>query len=416
MFICPKRVTLALFGVLLSFHAYATSKNETFLQPANPALTGFVNSAVDDNPRVVAARARLAASEARTRAAGRPLYNPELTLGTQDAETREKTISLDQTIDWSGKREARSLVAREEAESARAEYLLTRREVALELLQGLTAWQTTSAREDLAEQRVSIMSEFASLSRKRFEQGDLNQVELSVAALAYTQARITHADVSVELAEAKQQIMAIEPDVQPEDWPHLDSLQPLPKVATERLVARLPEVLSSRGLLRAAQATVELRRREKKPDPTLSLSGGKEEKATLLGLDLSIPLYVRNRFTHEVTAAIEDSTVAQKTLDDLLLRSQSRIVNSGLRYDLYYKAWEDWQKSGSLDLDEQGRQLQLLWESGEISTTEFLLQIQQTLDTRDSILLLEQRVWSAWLEWLLASGTIDNWLDTAQAP
>ena len=55
-------------------------------------------------------------------------------------------------------------------------------------------------------------------------------------------------------------------------------------------------------------------------------------------------------------------------------------------------------------------QLQRLWESGEISTTDYLVQLRQTVDVQDSALDLRQLLWRAWFEWLMASGQVDTWL------
>jgi cobalt-zinc-cadmium efflux system outer membrane protein len=54
--------------------------------------------------------------------------------------------------------------------------------------------------------------------------------------------------------------------------------------------------------------------------------------------------------------------------------------------------------------------LRRLWESGEISTTDFLVQVRQTLDTRENALELESTMWRAWFEWLAASGQVEAWL------
>ena len=64
----------------------------TVVQAAEPAeertlsstLPTFVHAVLEDNPQLLAARSAVDAAQARTRAAGRPLYNPELEL---DAET-----------------------------------------------------------------------------------------------------------------------------------------------------------------------------------------------------------------------------------------------------------------------------------------------------------------------------------------
>lgn len=54
--------------------------------------------------------------------------------------------------------------------------------------------------------------------------------------------------------------------------------------------------------------------------------------------------------------------------------------------------------------------LRRLWEAGEISTTDFLVQLRQTLDTRENALDLELAMWRAWFEWLAASGQVEAWL------
>jgi len=54
--------------------------------------------------------------------------------------------------------------------------------------------------------------------------------------------------------------------------------------------------------------------------------------------------------------------------------------------------------------------LQRLWEAGELSTTDYLVQLRQTLDTKESALELRRSMWQAWFEWMSASGQIETWL------
>jgi cobalt-zinc-cadmium efflux system outer membrane protein len=58
----------------------------------------------------------------------------------------------------------------------------------------------------------------------------------------------------------------------------------------------------------------------------------------------------------------------------------------------------------------KGDLLQRMYEYGELRTTDFLVQLRQTLDTRESALDLELTMWRAWFEWLTASGQVNNWL------
>ena len=172
----------------------------------------------------------------------------------------------------------------------------------------------------------------------------------------------------------------------------------------------LPEVLAARRRVDVASALVKLRKRERRPDPTVSLVGGREADDNLVGLSISIPLNVRNRFNHEVTAAVAERGQAQEIADDVLQRAHARLISASERYELSRGAWGDWERTGQTSVTSQSALLRRLWEAGELSTTEYLVQLRETLDVRESALDLRQTLWRAWFEWLWASGQVDIWV------
>ncbi len=380
---------------------------------ADPALIQFIQSVVDTNPRVQAARAALDASGAYRDAASRPLYNPELSLDAENSDTDTRSIGISQTLDLAGKRKARTAVAESDRMVVEAEYLTARWSVTVDLLDGLAQHQTGLERESLAEARRALMDDFATLAKRRFDAGDLNQVEFSLATLAFLDARIQKATVGAALAEARQAVRNLTPRSSPEQWPALPIQMPsLPQGATnpQSLVLALPEVLAARRQVETANAVVNLRKRERRPDPTISLAGGRESGANLVGLNLTIPIFVRNRFNYEVTAAIAERSQAQQVSDDVMQRAYARLTSAAERYELSRGAWGDWQQTGQSSLTNQTEQLQKLWQAGELSTTDYLVQLRQTLDVQESALDLRQTLWRAWFEWLWASGQVDAWL------
>lgn len=402
--------TLVLSGLLmLSLVSIATERNPT----ADPVLAQFIQTVVDTHPRVQAAQAALDASGARKGAASRPLYNPELFVDAENSDTQTRSLGISQSFDWGGKRSARTAVAESERLAAQAEYLVMRWTVTTAVLSGLASHQSGVERDGLAAERVRLMSEFSALAGRRFEAGDLTQVEFDLASLAATDARMQKATAAADLAEARQSVLAQAPNSRPQDWPSLPiRLPPLPQMANDpqRLVLMLPTVQVAQREVDVASATVELRRRERRPDPTISLAGGKEDDYTLIGLNVSIPLPIRNRFNHEVAAAIAEQSQAQQLADDVMRRAYARLVSARERYGLSDGAWADWERTGRSSLDRQGEQLRRLWEAGELSTTDYLVQVRQTLDVQESALELRQSLWRAWFEWLEASGQIDAWL------
>lgn len=388
-------------------------------QPDSQAeLSAFVKAVVDANPQVNAARAALDASVALEGAAGRPLYNPELEIEAEDADSETRALGISQTLDWGGKRKARTAVAESERRSVEADYLAVRWQVTADLLSALASYQTESDRSALAAVRSGTMQDFAELAGQRFDAGDISQIEFDLAVLAFTDARIRQATASANVAEAKQAVSSLAVGSPPTEWPAIQTELPRLTVAPSEasdLVMLLPHVRAAQLRASAAAARVNLRERERRPDPTLTLRGGTEGDETLIGLNLTIPLHVRNSFSYEVTAASAERRQAQLEAADISRQAYARFQGAQERYQLSRAAWEDWQRIGGISLQRQTDLLWRLWEAGELSTTEFLVQLQQTLDTRESTLELRVALWRAWFEWLTASGQIESWLGTSTA-
>ena len=379
---------------------------------SDTVLNQFVITAVESNPRVLARRAALEASRSREFAAGQSLYNPELEADYENAVDTTWEVGIGQTLDWSGKRKARQQTAEYERSAAEAELTLIRQSLAVDLLSALSLHQIEQRRYKLASEREQAMSDFAGLAQRRLDAGDLNQVEADLAALASIEATNQRATSAANLAEAKQAVRNIISLEQTDQWPSVDFGLPEPLSVKSPLewVVNLPEVQAARRRVDAADAQVELRELERRPDPTVSLRGGREDDSTLVGVNLSIPLYIRNSHKYEASAARAERDLAQQVFDDEVRRAAARLVSATERYELSRNTWEGWEKTGRHSLDRQGALLERLWEAGDLNTTDYLVQLRQSLDTRESALDLQLTLWLAWFEWLAASGQVDNWL------
>lgn len=380
---------------------------------ASVALTRFVQAVVDSNYRVQAARAGLEASNALRDAASRPLYNPELSLDLENAEARTRTLSISQTLDWGGKRKARTAVAELDRLVAEVEYLDARWAVAVDLLNSLAEYQTGVERYRLVETRQQLMEEFATLAQRQFEVGELDQVELDQALLSLTEARIQKAMAAADLAEARQAVYSLGPRTPEAQWPSFPTKLPeIPEQSADLqvLVLALPEVVDARHRVTTADAVVGLQRSERRPDPTLSLTGGYEDGKRLIGLGLSIPLPIRNRFTHEVTAAMAERDQAQQLADDAMQIAHASLIGAAERYELLRSAWDEWEQLGRKSLDRQSEQLRRLWQAGDLGTADYFGRLGETLDVQENALDMRGQVWRAWFDWLRAAGQVDAWL------
>jgi cobalt-zinc-cadmium efflux system outer membrane protein len=417
MQICmPIQVAVATLLLAAGAHAQPpqTLPGVTLITPAEDfALRTLARDAVSHHPQVLAARAGLETQRAFEQAADRPLFNPELQLDAANSDSNDRTLGFSQTLDIARQGNARFAVAVYESDFAVAELASARREIAGELLSVLAAYWTAAGLDELAEVRIDLMRTFANLTLQRQQAGDLTQVELNIANLAYAQAEIEHASAEAARAGADQAMRALVATPAQTDWPDLP--EALPAIAIqpsqiEQLLAGLPEIRGTRAAINVAQARIDLRERERRANPTLSLTAGEENNESLVGISFTMPLNIRNRFQYEVLAARSERTQAERQADNAEVRARRRLLAGTERHRLIRDAWESWLTTGEPNLGQQAELLRRLVTAGELSTTDYLVQLNQTLDTAASALELRRQLWLAWFEWLIASGQIEAWL------
>ena len=381
---------------------------------APPALRDAVRDVWQRNPAVRAADARLDAAQAHTQAAGRPLYNPDLELTAENADVDTRSVGLSQTIDWSGKRRARETAATAEQRAASAERDEVRQRIALDWLRGFAAYQSASERANAGAQRVDLLAQFAALAERRFRAGDIPVLERDLANLALLEAQAQQAELAAEQAKARRVVAAVGGNAT--TLPPLPNVLPLAAVSTfaAAQLSDLPAVRRAQAEAEAAQARVAVAERDRRADPTISLTGGRVTDGPfhdrLIGVTVKLPLFVRNSYSAEVTAARSSADAADATRRDALLRAGADAEQAGASFNALRDAWLAWQQSRAPSATDRAALLQKLWEAGEISAAEYLVQLRQSIDTELTAMSLRGRVWDAWADWLAASGGLAAWL------
>lgn len=376
----------------------------------SPALQQLARSFLEEHPAAQAARADLERAIAEARASGQPLYNPEIELDYEHATDNTGTVGVAQALDWTGKRRARDNASRDSVRAARAAEAAARQQLLGELLQDLGTLSTSSRAAALAQQRVDLLADFLDLAQRRYAAGDVGQTDVDLARLALAEARMQAASASADASAAESRLAALVP--RPGGgWPALPALpENLMAVETEELLKRHPALIQARAEADAARASIEIARLDRRPDPVVGIRGGKEGDDTLVGVSVSIPLFVRNSFRAELDASNADAIRAEEVYNDRLRRARSQLQAAAQRYRLTRSALDYWENSGQSSLKGRIRLLKRLWETGEIGTTDYLVQLQQTLDTQASAVELEATAWDAWIAWLQAAGRTEQWL------
>ncbi|HEX6995728.1 MAG TPA: TolC family protein [Gammaproteobacteria bacterium] len=389
---------------------------------ADPPLGRLVEAALREHPQVLAAEAALERERALARAAARPVFNPELELDVERADTDDASLRITQTLDVAGVRAARSRVADGEVRAATRRLASSRRDLAVEVLSTLGEYWTASELATLAERRFELLQRVADVAEQRARVGDATQADVNLASLARVQARMDGAGAAADLAAAEMILRALVAEP-PGGWPRLPTELPpiaVDRAALERLVAAVPEVELQQHAVEVAEADVGLRERERRPAPSVSLVGGEEDDEPLIGVGFSMPLNVRNRFAAEVDAARAERVRAEREADDTTRRALAAAEAATARYTRVRDAWLAWLETGVPNLTQQTELLERLWRTGELSLTEYLVQVNQTLDTQQSALELRRELWDAWFAWLAATGQTGAWLglpiETAAAP
>jgi len=380
---------------------------------ADPALSHWINDVLSRNPGIQAARAVVEASGARFRAADQPLFNPELEFDYENSDIDTTTGGLSQTIDWSDKRGARTAVAGSEQVAANAELRLKRQRLATDLLRVLADWHTAEAVVRVGERQAILMTRFASIAEQRRKAGDLSQVELDLAHLAAVDATFQQANANENLIRARQAVTALT-GTAGSDWPafsrQLPEIDPQ-QVDLDRLLNDLPLMQAALARVAAGRASVQLSLSEKRPDPTIGFRAGKEDSETLIGVTVSVPLFVRNTFSAQVDVANADLIQAEREAANLRQQAHANLIAAAQIYRNASLAWKAWESSGAPRLSQRTDLLDRLWQAGELNTTDYLVQLKQALDTEVSATEQRGRKWLAWADWLAASGRADQWLN-----
>lgn len=379
------------------------------------ALHIFVERVQAESPVIHGAQAAIEAAQARLDGARRPLYNPGLALDAERTDVNTTSIGLSQTIDWGDKRRVRYRMAETELAAARAELAVVRRQVISEVLASLARYQTARERRKLAVRRTRLMRDFAETAKQRQQAGDVSQLDLALARVAYTEARMQQGNTDAALIAAETALRGVSGIVR-RVWPSLpEALPVLPEsIDIDAFVNNLPELTAQRRRIETAKARIELTRRERRPDPTIGVRGGREDSDMLLGLTLEVPLFVRNSFRAEVQEASQEALQAEQLMRENRRRAQARLEGTMAGYRAAAAAWRVWVEAGQSSLSEQIGLLEKLWKVGELSATEYLIQAGQNVDTQATAAELAGQVWLAAIDWLDASGQIEQWLNQAE--
>jgi cobalt-zinc-cadmium efflux system outer membrane protein len=144
--------------------------------------------------------------------------------------------------------------------------------------------------------------------------------------------------------------------------------------------------------------------------------GGSAGSEDVVGVSVSVPLSVRNRYQAELSTARAESAAAAADQRRVELELDARATRAVSTYDAVLGAWSRWSRSPGTDVTARADLLERLWRAGEISTSDYLIQLKQSLDTALAGAGLRGRLWRSYFSALYATGWLDAWVGLAPAP
>lgn len=379
-----------------------------------PGVQSAVRELWASSPRIQAAEASLRAAHERASAAARPVYNPSLQIDGENADVDRRTAGASLTLDVTGKRTARLDESAAEVRVREAALALERRDVARDWLKAWAAIAAARGQTTLGRRRVDLMRRFDALAMQRLKVGDISSPERDLAALALGEAQIQQGVLEAQEADALAALAALAgagastPASVGDDLPPAAAVTPLP--LTERA-----EAIQAQAEQDRADASVVVADRNRRPDPTLSLTGGHVRSGPrtdrVIGVSVSLPIPVFNSGRFDVAAARADADAAFAQRESTQRRMDAQLRQAQATYAALRTANASFRDGRAAAFDERTGLLDKLWQAGEISTSDYLVQLKQSLDTALSGIALQNQAWQAWFDYLAAAGRLTGWLD-----
>ncbi len=408
----PRQHAVRVVLLTLAFVFNSASKAETALDIAPLSVSDFVKNSLNQQPRLLAAQADIAASSANLQAAKQAIYNPELELAYENSSANTKTIGISQTIDWGDQQGSRTDLAMAELSVIKTNYTIAVQNFATSLLTGLAQNQTAKQLEQLSSEALNLMQQFKRIAEQRHQAGDLNQVDLNLAQLAYSQALMEHARLLSRVTESREQLRSIV-GMLPEQLPILPEQlsEPVLQSNLDSFLMELPAIRSKIAEVQSNRQQIALRKSQQAWNPTIGVTAGTEGSDNLIGLNLSIPLNVRNNFSAEVDVAYQQLIASEQRAQQDYRNIRANIAATTVRYQNLLSAWDSWRQNSRDSVSQQLILINQLWQAGDISASDYLLQVKQALEIQATGFELRNELWQTAFEWMRLTASVDKWLN-----
>ncbi|WP_027858166.1 TolC family protein [Marinobacterium jannaschii] len=368
-------------------------------------------SLLSEHPRWRQQEQNVYAVEADLDAAQQPIYNPELSLSYEDADTAAYQVGVSQTIDRSDKRAINTRIAETRLEKQR---LIKRQEnnrLIADTLRAMAELDSSNQQLVLETRNLALMQSLVEQAEKQYQAGDINQSDLKLVRLSVSNSILSQTEANNRHAKAEATItellgqgglqMAVHDlSFQPPSAADINAI--LPRVLDVRL-AKLDSQLSQLDIKRAASLS--------KADPTIGFSLGDDDGNATAAVTFTVPLNIRNSYSAEQRASAFRNNQSTERLNQVLRASQTLLEMLQTQLQILDRGNRQSKQDSETEINAFSALMNRMLQLGEITTRDYLQNLQQRNEAIASAIELNARYQQAGIDWLEASDQLFSWLN-----
>ena len=316
---------------------------EGLLPPASPGPTAESpltradarRNALEASPALQALAAQLRAADGAARQA-RALSNPELRFEAEDLGgepgqvAAQRTLSIEQGIEWFGKRSARIEAAERSRDVAALDLARGRRDLLAEVDRKFAALLGAQERDAIAAQNVETAREVTRAVASLVEAGEASPIEAARAESEEAIAAIDRASARRDLELARRDLARLWGDDTPSFSAAagaLDASVELPdRDASLAALSRLPDLARWGAEAERQASLVTAARRQVLPDLTLSVGtrsiSGLDGRTWVAGLAFPLPVFTQYEGARAEATARQQQAAHERRAEEVRVRSE----------------------------------------------------------------------------------------------
>lgn len=365
-------------------------------------------SQIQQHPDVLAARQQWLGSNASADAMEPPQYNPTLSTDLERIGAEDNfRFGVSQTIDWWNISRVRQLQASHLRSAAESRYRQEVLDKTADALAALVEWRAAKRVAVVTQTQQQQLNTLLELVEKRQQAGDLGSVDAELAFLSLSQQLAQAAEVEAALQKAEIRVRELLPEWSlersgiPDDfWPSSIGSP------TDEALLHHPIVASAYARWQSLKVETKVTQLAARAEPTVGLNAGRDGGENVVGLTLSMPLNVRNNFNAEIRAASRAELEAEAHFQAAHRKQRFDWQAAQAVWQRFDRQYRRWQTLVLGRITNSAELLERQWRSGDLSTPNYLLALNQRAESLRAGIELEKQTRLALTAALQQSGRL----------